>query len=78
MNKEFEYSNLCFLNGTNVNNKMSSEDLIAIDESKHSSERQNEVIEIYDAEKGGDPVVYTYEKFLETLDKFGLEAFAKA
>ena len=73
MNKEFEFSNLHFLNGTNLNNKMSSEDLIAIDESKHNSD----LIEIYDAEKGGDPVVYTYEKFLETLDKFGLSAFAK-
>ena len=78
MNTEFDFSNLLFLNDTNINNKMSSDDLFAIDESINASNSIDNVIEIYDETPGSNHTRYTYEKFLETLEKFGLEGFVTA
>ena len=78
MNKEFEFPNLYFLEETNINNKMSSEDLFAIDESLNAESSLNSVIEISDADNDSVSVAYTYAKFLETLDQFGLEGFVTA
>ena len=78
MNAEFDFSNLYFLNDTNINNKMSSEDLYAIDESKNISNSIKNVIEIFDETPGSNHLSYTYVKFLETLAEFGLEGFVTA
>ena len=75
---EFDFSNLHFLTDTNVNNKMSSADLYAIDESKNVSNSINNIIEIFDETPGSNHIRYTYEKFIETLEKFGLEGFVTA
>lgn len=78
INKEFEFSNLYYLNGTNVNNKMSSADLMAIDESRGINNTMNDVIQIYDSENDTNPISYTYAKFIETLAEYGLSGFVTA
>ena len=60
------------------NNKMRSEDLLAIDKTRGAVNAANDIIEIYDAENGGVTVAYTYAKFLETFEKFGLGGFVTA
>ncbi len=38
------------------------------------NKNQNDVIEIFD--ENGDAQLYTYDKFLEIIDEYGLEGFA--
>ena len=38
------------------------------------NKNQNDVIEIFD--ENGEAQLYTYDKFLEIIDEYGLEGFA--
>ena len=75
MNKEFEFSSLYYMEEPLLENKIIDEVFFRINDSVSVVNSLNDVIEVFDAENGESPVAYTYAKFLETLDAFGLEGF---
>ncbi len=77
-NKEFELTDFYFLNDINVNNRLSSDELSALQESFSQNAIPDDVIEISDASGERNPVIYTYAKFLEILDTKGLSGLVNA
>ena len=77
-NKEFELTDFYFLNDINVNNRLSSDELSALQESFSQNAIPDDVIEISDASGERNPVIYTYDKFLEILDTKGLSGLVNA
>ena len=77
-NKEFELTDFYFLNDINVNNRLSSDELSALQESFSQNAIPDDVIEISDASGERNPVIYTYAIFLEILDTKGLSGLVNA
>ena len=77
-NKEFELTDFYFLNDINVNNRLSSDELSALQESFSHNAIPDDAIEISDASGERNPVIYTYAKFLEILDTKGLSGLVNA
>ncbi len=77
-NKEFELTDFYFLNDINVNNRLSSDELSALQDSFSQNAIPDDVIEISDASGERNPVIYTYAKFLEILDTKGLSGLVNA
>ena len=77
MNKEFDLSEFSFLHDINVNNRLSSEELSALQDSYSQNAIPDDLIEISDV-SGKGSVVYTYAKFLEVLDTKGLSGLVNA
>ncbi len=75
---EFDLTDFYFLNDINVNNRMSSEELSALQDSFAQNAVPDDVIEISDASGEKNPVSYTYAKFIEILDTKGLSGLVNA
>ena len=75
---EFDLTDFFFLRDINVNNRLSSEELSALQESFAKNAIPDDLIEISDASGDRNPIVYTYAKFLEILDTKGLSGLVNA
>jgi len=77
---EFDLTDFFFLNDVNVNNRMSSEELSAVQDSltRNNVSAADDVIEISDESGEKNPVTYTYAKFIEILETKGLAGLTNA
>lgn len=77
MINEFEFSDFYFLNDVNVNNRMSSDEISALQLSYEEAILPESVIKISGMSDDEEDVIYTYAKFFEILDEEGLSGLVK-